>query len=606
MAHHRHMKQKKKKRGVDTGGRLLWVFLLLAVVLLGMFGRVVWIKVVDGPKYTAAVDQQQTAQTDSVLPALRGTIYDTKGQVLAQSERVYNIVLDCKVICDVRDSETSSVRVQYESTVNKLSDILGVDIAVIESYLTEEKREDRYELMKEGKGISVSQKQILQNAKDAGTVVGVWFEEDEKRSYINGSLMAHVLGFNGSYGVEQVYDEYLDGVNGRQMIVANATGSYMEEYTPSQNGDNLSLTLDSTIQYYMEKALSEGTQEYNAIQGCAIAMDPKTGAILGMCNVPTFDCNDAQVVYGATEKFTEVFGTADTNEEFYQIIWKNHAVNDTYEPGSTFKPVFAAAAMEEAVVNGGSSFYCEGTMKYYDATIQCAYEHAHGAELLEDVIVNSCNIGMTNISSMLGNELWYDYQGAFGVGEKTNIDLVGEVGASTLVYGKDMNPIELATTAFGQGFNVTPIQLITAFSAVINGGELLQPYVVNKVTDSNGNVVLQNEKEVSRYPISETVSNTMRGYLKSVVEEGTGSLAQVEGYNIGGKTGTAQKIEKGQYVEDAYVCSFIGFAPVEDPQIVLLVILDEPSDGTSNSPSTVAGKMLENILPYMNIYPDKE
>lgn len=585
---------------------LQFVLLLLVVLLLVVYGRVVWIKLIHGEEYSAAVENQQMSRTDSVLPAIRGTIYDAKGQVLAKSERVYNIVLDCKIICDVRDSETPSVRMQYESTVNKVSEVLGLDISVLESYFTEETRNDRYELMDEGRGISASQKQILENAKDDGDVVGIWFEEAEERRYINGSLMAHVLGFKGSYGVEQVYNEYLSGVNGRQMIAANANGSYVEEYTPSQNGDNLTLTLDATIQYYMEKALADGCEEYEALQGSAIAMNPNTGEILGMCNVPTFDCNDAESIFGVSEKFEEKYGTPETNVEFNQHVWKNHAVNDTYEAGSTFKPIFASAAMEEAVVNGGTSFYCEGTIEYYDADIQCAYGEAHHDEKLEDVIVNSCNIGMLNISSMLGAEKWYDYQNAFGIGEKTNIDLVGEVSASTLVYGKNMNPIELATTSFGQGFNVTPIQLITAFSSVINGGELLEPYVVSKITDVNGNVVLQNSKEVVRYPISESVSTAMRGYLKSVVEEGTGSLAQVEGYNIGGKTGTAQKVEGGKYIEDAYVCSFIGFAPVEDPQIVLLVILDEPSDGTSNSPSTVAAEMLKNILPYMNIYPDKE
>lgn len=572
------------------------VMLVLLALLVVIYGRVLWIKIVHGEEYEAAAEQQQISQTDTVLPALRGTIYDAKGQVMAQSTRVYNVILDCKII---RAAESA----QYESTVEKLAEVLEIDRSVIEAYLTEAYDAVRYQRFDEGKGISAANKQILENTKQAGDIVGVWFEEDEARSYVNGSLMAHVLGFNGTYGVEQVYDQYLKGTNGRQMIVANAAGSYVEEYVASQNGNNLTLTLDATIQYYMEQALQAGVDEYNAIRGCAIAMDPKTGAILGMANVPTFDPNDPMKVSGVTEKYTGKYGTEESNTEFFQEVWKNYAVNDTYEPGSTFKPIFASAGLEEAVLGTGTPFYCEGTIEYYDRTIQCAYQERHGAETLREIIMNSCNVGMLQISSMLGASAWIEYQDAFGVGSKTGIDLVGEVSAGSLVYDENMNPIELATTSFGQGFNMTPIQLITAFSSVINGGELLKPYVVQQVTDVSGNVLLENSKEILRYPISESVSTTMRSYLESVVEEGTGAHAKVEGYAIGGKTGTAQK---DGYEEDKYVCSFIGFTPVEDPQLVLLVILDEPDDGTSNSPSEVAASMLENLLPYMNIYPDQE
>ncbi len=572
---------------------------IMVILLVALFGRVAWIKAVHGDEYEQAAQQQQVMQTDTKIPALRGTIVDSKGEVLGLSERVYNVILDCKAI---RGSGTAL----YNSTIQKMAEILEIDESVIEQYLTDEYANTRYQRFDEGMGISYSKQQMLQQAIENDDIAGIWFEEDEKRSYVNGSLMAHVLGFNGSYGIEQVYNEELTGIDGRQMVVANNAGSFVEEYTPAHDGDTITLTLDATLQYYLEKDLQEGVEKYNAISGCAIAMDPQTGAILGLANVPTFDLNNALSAIGVTPKFTQTYGTPESNEEYYQYIWKNYAVNDTYEPGSTFKPIFASAALQEAVLNENTTFYCGGTIEYYDARIQCAYQEVHNVEVLRDIIRNSCNIGMTQISSLLGTQGWIPYQRAFGIGQKTGVDLTGEVSASSLVYGEDMGPVELATTAFGQGFNVTPMQLITAFSAVINGGELLTPYVVDHITDSYGNIVMSGGKQVSRYPISKEVSDTMRSYLKDVVESGTGSKAQVEGYTIGGKTGTAQKIgNDGRYKEDSYVCSFIGFTPVDDPEVILLVILDEADNGTSNQPSEIAADIFADILPYLNIYPDQ-
>ncbi len=592
-----------KRKQESNKKRVKIVFGILLAALCLLFFRVGWIKAVHGESYEKASEKQQVQQTDTTIPALRGSIVDIKGSVLARSDRVYNMILDCKTILEVKETDTA----QYNSTIQKIADILEIEESVVEQYLTPDYAAVRYQRFPEGRGIPYAKQQMLQQAIDKGDIVGIWFEEDEERIYLNDSLMAHVLGFNGSYGVEQVYDDNLRGVDGRQMVVANNAGSFVEEYTPSKDGDTLTLTLDETIQYYLEKHLQAGVSKYNAISGCAIAMDPQTGAILGLANVPTFDLNNARTAIGVTPKFTEQIGTPEENEEYYQYIWKNYAVNDTYEPGSTFKPIFATSALQEAVLSTETTFYCGGAIEYYDATIQCAYGEVHNVEKLEDIIRNSCNVGMTQLSSLMGVPNWIKYQRAYGIGQRTGIDLPGEVSAASLVYTEEMGPVELATTAFGQGFNVTPIQLITAFSAVINGGEVLTPYVVDHITDAYGNVVLNHEKQVSQYPISRDISDTMRGYLQEVVESGTGSLAQVEGYTIGGKTGTAQKIGKdGKYKEDAYVCSFIGFATAKDPQVVLLVILDEADHGTSNQPSEIASNIFTDILPYMNIYPDQE
>ncbi len=582
--------------------RNLRVIIAVLIICMGaLFLRVAWIKAVHGSEYEIAAEQQQILQTDTTIPALRGTIQDINGQTLAKSERVYNVILDCKMI---RDADTAL----YNSTIEKISEILEIPESSIEKFLTEEYAQTRYKRFDEGMRIPYSKQQQLQQAIEKGDITGIWFEESEERSYINGSLMAHVLGFNGSYGVEQEYDENLRGVDGRQMVVSNNAGSFVEEYAAAKDGDTITLTLDSTLQYYMEERLKAGVEHYEAISGCAIAMNPKTGAILGLAVVPTFDLNNALTSIGVTPAFTKEYGTPDSNEEYYQYIWKNYAISDAYEPGSTFKPIFASAALQEAVLGVTTTFYCGGKIDFWDTTIQCAYEENHGIETVQDIIQHSCNIGMTQISVLMGVDRWMEYQDAFGVGHRTGIDLPGETSAAPLVYNIDtMGPVELATTSFGQGFNVTPMQLITAFSAVINGGDLVTPHVVDHITDPYGNLVLSNTREISREVISKEVSDTMRSYLETVVARGTGQAAQVEGYSIGGKTGTAQKHgDDGTYKKDAYVCSFIGFTPVEDPEIVLLVILDEPNDGSSNSPSAVAAEMFADMLPYMNIYPESE
>ncbi len=589
-SYHRNRSRREKMQH-----SVMMIFFVLAALLVCVYGRVIWIKVVHGEEYEAAAERQQISQTDVEIPALRGTIYDTRGQVMAESLRVYNVVLDCKAI------QESSQALQ-ESTVETLAGVLGIGEDVLRVYLGPEYADDRYELVKDGKGISTAQMEKLKQAQNEGSAVGIWFEDDENRYYPNGSLMAHVLGFNGAYGVERFYDEELRGTNGRQMITVNSAGSFVEESAPARDGDSLTLTLDATIQYYMEKALADGVNQYGAIQGWAVAMDPKTGAVFGLAKVPTFDLNEPTKVSSVSEHFTEQYGTPDSNTSYYQQVWKNSVITDTYEPGSTFKPIFASSALEEAVFGVGTTFLCEGTLNYYDREFQCAYKERHGVETIREIIANSCNIGMLQISAQMGVDRWIRYQDAFGIGQKSGIDLPEEVSASSLVYGESMYPVELATVSFGQGFNVTPIQLITAFSVVINGGELVRPYVVQQIADAAGNVIERNTKEVVRYSISKEVSDTMRGFLEAVVSEGTGAGAHVEGYSIGGKTGTAQK---GNYEEERYICSFIGFTPVEDPKIVLLVVLDEPEEASSNQPSEIAANIFSEILPYMNIYPDQ-
>lgn len=599
-------------------GRTIFFLFLAIVMLIFVLIRVAYIKMVHGEEYQTLAEKQQVESTDVVIPALRGSISDRNGNMLAESARVYNVILDCQVLIEAKQSD-------QVSTIEQLMQTLGLqDENIIRQYMTDEYKEYRYLKLEEGEGISVAQMEEIQAAIDKDKVVGVWFEEAEDRQYVNDSLAAHVVGFNGSYGVEQYYDEYLSGVEGRKMVVASTGNSFVEEYIPAEDGKNLTLTIDTKVQYYMEEVLQQGLINKNAINGCAICMNPKTGEIYGMAVAPTFNLNNPEEIIGVSKKYKK---THDENSgEYISGVWTNYAITLAYDPGSTFKPIFASAAMNEAVIGEDDTLVCTG---YYDLSdmsagdedisVRCAGGTVHGTQTVGDIIKNSCNIGMTKLSEKLTVKKWLQYQEAFGLAQLTGIDLVGEGGDSdTLIYmdpeeaiAKDlpysaMYAYQKATTAYGQGFKVTPIQLITAFSSVINGGEYLKPYVVSQITDSNGDIIKSQSKTVLRHPISEDVSRLMREYMYGTVMAGTGQEAQVAGYAIGGKTGTAQKYdeETGDVSEDRYVISFIGYTPVDDPEVVLLVILDEADGGSSHDTAELASQMFEKILPALGLYPD--
>lgn len=599
-------------------GRTIFFLFLAIVMLIFVLIRVAYIKMVHGEEYQTLAEKQQVESTDVVIPALRGSISDRNGNMLAESARVYNVILDCQVLIEAKQSD-------QVSTIEQLMQTLGLqDENIIRQYMTDEYKEYRYLKLEEGEGISVAQMEEIQAAINKDKVVGVWFEEAEDRQYVNDSLAAHVVGFNGSYGVEQYYDEYLSGVEGRKMVVASTGNSFVEEYIPAEDGKNLTLTIDTKVQYYMEEVLQQGLINKNAINGCAICMNPKTGEIYGMAVAPTFNLNNPEEIIGVSKKYKK---THDENSgEYISGVWTNYAITLAYDPGSTFKPIFASAAMNEAVIGEDDTLVCTG---YYDLSdmsagdedisVRCAGGTVHGTQTVGDIIKNSCNIGMTKLSEKLTVKKWLQYQEAFGLAQLTGIDLVGEGGDSdTLIYmdpeeaiAKDlpysaMYAYQKATTAYGQGFKVTPIQLITAFSSVINGGEYLKPYVVSQITDSNGDIIKSQSKTVLRHPISEDVSRLMREYMYGTVMAGTGQEAQVAGYAIGGKTGTAQKYdeETGDVSEDRYVISFIGYTPVDDPEVVLLVILDEADGGSSHDTAELASQMFEKILPALGLYPD--
>lgn len=574
-------------------GRLLVMIILIMTVLAGLFGRIIWIQVVDGEEYTKAVQAQQGASLDSTIDALRGTIYDRNQNVLAQSQRVYDVIIDPKAL----QAEDALVQ---QSTIQALSKLLKIkDTSVLEKYLSEDYASSQYERFSAGRNISESMKSLIEEKIDSGDIAGVWHEEIQSRVYPNGELAAHVIGFNGVYGIEGQYDETLSGTAGRKMVVAAGDGEYREEVVDAQNGYSLVLTLDQTVQYYLEEALLKAMQDEECLNACGVIMNPQTGEVYAMAVYPSFDLNDVEKVIGLSARYTtEMMDSAD----FLPGIWNNFAVSGTYQPGSTYKPIFAAAALDSGNISAYDSFTCNASYMYYDSAFKCAYYTAHGTQTIRDIIRNSCNVGMIQVSEEMTAQEYYAYQQAFGIGQLTGIDLPGEVSARSLVYDEDtLGPVEMATTAFGQGFNLTPIQLLVAESACVNDGYLVQPYLVKQILDESGNVLSETNGKRIRQVISAETSAIIRSGMEAVVEEGTGTGVQLEGYNIGGKTGTA---EKGDYEEGKYTVSFTGFAPIDDPEVGILIILDEAKSGSSAPAQKVAAQVLGKILPYLNIYPE--
>lgn len=591
--------------------RSMLLLVVSLVLLVVVFGRVVYIKAVHGEEYQQRAEQQQLSSTDVIIPSLRGSIYDRDGNVLAESVRVYNVILDPQALIEAGESKQIN-------TVETLMSVLKLnDENLIRKYISPEYQEYRYLKLDQGIGISAAQMESIQMEIDAGRVVGVWFEEDEERTYVNNSQAAHIIGFNGAYGVEQYYDEYLQGTNGRKMVVAGAGNSFIDEYVAAQDGYNLTTTINSKVQYDMEQTLQYGVARLNAERGLAICMNCKTGEILGYALCPTFNLNNANELIGLSEKYTKNHPQTENDPDYYANVWNNWGISLTYEPGSTFKPIFAAAAMNENAFTEDTVFVCGGTYQIYDAEVGEDSGHIHGTQTIREVLANSCNVAMSMISENMKTAKWLQYQDAFGLAQLTGIDLAGESGDSRdLVYisaeeaekrgtTNDMGPFEKATTSFGQGFTLTPIQLISAFASVINGGEYVKPYVVSQITDSNGNIIESHSKEVLRYTIAENVSRKIASYLQAVVLEGTGLNAQVPGYSIGGKTGTAEQVgASGTYEDATYIVSFVSFTPVEDPEIILLVVLDRTDQDISSQAARLNGQIMEKILPDLGMYPD--
>ncbi len=588
------------------------IFIALVIALLLLIIRVFFWQVVRGDELRDKAIAQQTSRT--VVNASRGTIYDRNGKALAESATVNTVVCNPQQIA--KDGSAALIS-------TKLAEILEMDYDKIYATVT---KSNRYQVIK--KRITVEQSDAIKKLKSKDTnpdyklFYGVYFEEDSKRYYPYG-IAPHVIGFtgydnNGLQGIELTFDKELAGKPGSILSLKSASGvsvdAQYEEQEDAKKGADVVLTIDESIQHILDKYLENAVSENELKEGaCGIIMNPKTGEILAMSTKPDFDLNNPYSI----DKFTKyavdlnqndtLKNYESTNEEeknnaiaaLRNKMWRNKAVSDTYEPGSTFKILTAAMALEEDVVKLDSPFYCGGSKQVADRKIRCHKREGHGAETFVQGVQNSCNPVFMELGLRIGGEKFAEYFKAFGLTQKTNIELIGE--SNSIFYKNKMSEVDVATSSFGQGFSITPMQLITAVSAVINGGNLMKPQIVKEIRNDSG-VVKSYQPEIVNRVISEETSKTMREILESVVSSpnGSGKNAYIKGYRIGGKTGTS---EKGRN-NDKRIASFIGFAPADDPQIVCLVMMDEPQvpvryGGTIAAP--VVGSIIEETLEYLGI-----
>lgn len=601
-----------------------------AAAFVVLAARLYYLQIVRHDELEARAIAQQVRETTVSAP--RGTIYDAKGEVLAMSAGVDTIYLS--------PAEIAQNNEDAGAIAAGLAEILGLDYDAV--YAKTQNTRSWYEVV--ARKVEEDVATAVREFKEEGGYTGIKLEADTKRYYPNGSLAAHVIGFVGTDntglgGIEAKYDKVLSGTNGYVMRSTTAAGTDMlytswEDYFDAVPGSDMVLTIDAGIQYYVEKHLAQAVEDYDIQNGAAaICMEVDTGAILAMASLGSFDLNDYQTISG--EAMAEIDAAASGDAERAELIaaaqqlqWRNKAISDTYEPGSTFKIITLAMALEEGVVDMNSSFYCGGSTSVLgrNTPVRCWKSGGHGSQTLTQAVQHSCNVAFVNIGQRIGEERFYDYAEAFGFFERTGdssaqltgttgIDLGGESGSiwwSEDVFCNPENLSQLAAASFGQTFNITPLQLITAVSACVNGGYLMQPYLVQSTMSPDGTVTEHDSTPV-RQVISEETSAKVRQILEQVVgdsTEGTGRNAYVAGYRIGGKTGTSTKTTEEIAGNKEYIVSFIGFAPADDPQIALLVLLDNPSSESGiyvsggQMAAPVVGKMMADILPYLGLEPE--
>ena len=580
---------------INSKKRLVIVMVLACSLFLCLIFRIGYLQLIKGEWLSTKAAEQQTS--DIPIEAKRGTIYDTNMKELAVSVTKYTVW--CKPV-EVKDAKKTS---------EQLSKILDEDY------------DDIYKKVNKKKMALVKVKRWIDD-KTANKVTkaglsGIWVAEDNQRYYPYGNFASYVLGHtssdsSGVAGIELKYDGVLKGTAGKLVVSTDAAGKEIpqgsEQYYEPTTGNGLVLTIDEVIQHYCEKAAQKAYEENNATKVTIIAMDPKTGDIKAMVKKPDYNPNTpTKAIYPYYEKILEECKDDDKKTmAAYSNMWRNTAISDTYEPGSTFKLITSSAGLEEGVVKQNDKFTCNGSVTVEGRKIKCWRSYRpHGAETFKQGVQNSCNPVFVEVGRRLGVSKMYNYIDAFGLNKKTNIDLPGEAG-SILYKEKDVGPVELATISFGQSISVTPIQLITSVCSIVNDGNRMQPRLVKAYTDNKGNITKGLDPVKVKQVISKETSAQMREIMESVVTDGGGKIAYLPGYRLGGKTGTAQKVINGTYAQGHYVCSFVGMAPADDPQIVVLAIVDEPT-GVMAFGSTTAGpiikEVMSNTLKYLDVEP---
>lgn len=599
----------RKKRGYFA---LIIVSLLSVSLLL----RVGYIQVFKGDDYKAKAESQQLSDTQ--LSAARGTIYDSDMNILAKSASVWLAYMNPSKINNISNEKTREET--RELIIENVSKILDIDKEKLRGYT---ELNYSYQLLK-SKIEKETKDELTEfiSKNKLGNIICI--DPDTKRYYPYGTLASSVIGFTdtdgkGRYGLEAYYDDELSGVAGRRITTRDGMMSELpnkyETTYDAQNGLDLVLTLDSFVQHSLESSLTQALEDTNASYAYGIVMDVDTGAILGMASLPDYDLNDPYTITDQrlVEKINEITDKKEKSEAELTANysqWRNRAVSDTYEPGSVFKVITASAAIEEGVADLNTSYYCSGSIDYATRHINCWKHGGHGSETFVDLLKNSCNPFAVTLASELGQETYYKYFDTFGLTEATGVDLPAESSpAAGILYKSesDFTKSDLASYSFGQSFKVTPIQMITAISAVANGGNLMTPYIVDKTVDQQGNTVSKTQPVVKRQVISEDTAKIIRSAMEQVVSSGTGKNAYVPGYHVAGKTGTSEKLEKlnAENGEEVYIASFCGFAPADDPEIAVLIIVDEPvgDHGGGAIAAPVACRVFEQILPSLGVDP---
>ncbi|RGD94312.1 penicillin-binding protein 2 [Clostridiaceae bacterium AM27-36LB] len=635
MSRHRRRLSRRQRGILKMKRKLALLFVVIVLLLMGIIVRLVYINRVSGEQYKKRVLAQQDTKSQT-LPYKRGDIYDRNGTVLATSEKVYNLILDPGVLWKNYDEDAKKDCV--EPTLSALVEYFDLDRSELNTIM-QEKKDSHYVMLK--KQLTKSEVQDFEEAMDDkdSRIEGVWLEDTYIRRYPYDSLACNVIGYTvsgnvGQYGIEQQYSDTLNGEDGRTYNYLNEDLEQEKNVRAAVDGDSVMSTIDVTLQEIVEKAIDDFQEKYtnNFREGeagsktaAAIMMDPNTGEILAMASNRKYDLNQPYdlVANGiATQEESDAM-TEEERLDKLNELWRNFCVSDTYEPGSTAKPITVAAALESGVVHDGDTFLCDGRQNVGGHEIWCAKKIGHGVIDLEGSLKFSCNDALMQIAAKLGEEEYSKYQNLFNLGLRTGIDLPGEARTDSLIYyAKDLAPsdslvmgaTDLATNSFGQNFNVTMVQLISAFSATINGGYYYQPHVVKKIMDSNGGTVKNVEPILLRRPISSKTSALIRQYLYATMygaqdangNNATGRAARIAGYAMGGKTGTAEKIPRDK---TNYLVSFIGFAPADSPQVVLYVVVDEPNapkQSTSSFAQEIWKNIMKQALPYLNIYPTEE
>lgn len=584
--------------------------LIMAVVIIFLMtttvARVFYLTIVRGEELSEKAETQQLKDTE--ITAMRGTIYDSNGNVLAQSASVWNVFIDP---LNIKDK-------QRDLIVDEFANLFGYDADEKKEFYDKTTHQNHYELVEKKVENNIKEKlSKFVSKNELGGCIGT--EQTTKRYYPYGTLASSVIGFTGAddqglSGIEAYYDEQLTGTNGRIITAKDAkSNNIANDYETSiaaTDGDSIVLTINQTIQYYLEKGLRETMNEYQAKGAYGVVMNCNTGAVLAMSSLPDYDCNEPyKLTYSkdkkAIKKLSDKTAKQEAESAAVQNQWRNFTVSDTYVPGSVFKTFVASAALEENVVNLNTTYNCTGSIQVDKYKMKCHYHPGHGTQTLTQGLENSCNPFFITIGQKLGVHNYFKYFDAFGFTQKTNIDLPGE--ASPQYYKEDQYGIvELSSASFGQTNSLTPIQVCTGLCAIANGGKLLQPYLVSSIADANGKTVKKTQSKEIRQVISADTSEKVRKMMKSVVDNGTGKNGYVAGYSVGGKTGTSTKLGESKDGEgDKYIVSFGAIAPSDDPEIAMLIIVDEPNQDLGGGAlcAPIAAQVTQEAMNVLGIEP---